>query len=183
MALELLSTLAAIGTFFVIAATAVAAIIQLRHLRSSNQITAITGVQDTIESAEFAAARRFIQNELPRLMKDPQFASQLENRVLRDELQSVSRVGNVFENLGVFCKYGIIDKEIACDLFSGPILSSWTALAPFFAIRRRVLDAPALFENFEFLAMLAEDFEARHPDGAYPAGARRMLKADQETAT
>jgi hypothetical protein len=183
MSLELLSTLAAIGTFIVVAATAVAAIIQLRHLRSSNQITAITGVQDAIESAEFAAARRFIQNELPRLMKDPQFASQLENRVLGDELQSVGRVGNVFENLGVFCKYGIIDKEIACDLFSGPILSSWTALAPFFAIRRRVLDAPALFENFEFLAMLAEDFEARHPDGAYPPGARRMLKADQETAT
>jgi hypothetical protein len=183
LSLELLSTLAAVGTFVVIAATAAAAVVQLRHLRSSNQISAIAAAQDAIESAEFTAARRFIQNDLPRLMKDPQFASQIENRVLGSELQSVSRVGNVFENLGVFCKYGIIDKEIACDLFSGPILSSWTALAPFFAIRRRALDAPALFENFEFLAMLAEDFEARHPDGAYPPGARRMLKDDQTSAT
>jgi hypothetical protein len=163
-----------VGTFIVIAATAIAAIVQLRHLRSSNQISAISGVQEAMESAEFAAARRFIQNDLPRLMKEPRFAERLANRVMDDELASLNHLSNLFENLGVFCKYGIIDKDVACDLFSGPALSSWNAMAPFIAIRRRVLDAPALLENFEYLAMLCEDFEARHPDGAYPRGARRM---------
>ncbi|HEV2909756.1 MAG TPA: hypothetical protein VGX02_10825, partial [Candidatus Eremiobacteraceae bacterium] len=74
MSLELLSAIAAIGTFVVIAATAVAAIVQLRHLRSSNQISAITGIQETIESPEFEAARRFIHSDLPLLMKEPRFA-------------------------------------------------------------------------------------------------------------
>ncbi|MBV8282486.1 MAG: hypothetical protein JO347_10555, partial [Candidatus Eremiobacteraeota bacterium] len=39
MSLELWSTIAAVGTFVVITATAIAAVIQLRHMRSSNQIT------------------------------------------------------------------------------------------------------------------------------------------------
>jgi hypothetical protein len=174
MSLELLSTIAAVGTFVVIAATAIAAIVQLRHLRSSNQISAIGSVQAVIESAEFEAARRFIQNDLPRLMQEPHFAERAEKRVLDNELAPLQLIGNVYESLGIFCKYGIIDKAVACDLFSGPILSSWTALIPFLAIRRRRLDAPALWENFEFLAVLCEDFEMRHPDGAYPKWARRI---------
>jgi hypothetical protein len=181
MSPELISAIAAVGTFVVIAATAFAAIAQLRHLRGSNQISAITGVQEVIESAEFRAARRFIQNNLPRLMKEPHFLPRIEQRVLDDDLASLNLVGNIFENLGAFCKYGIIDKEIVCDLFSGPILSSWTVMMPIIAIRRRCLDAPALLENFEYLAMLCEDFETRHPDGAYLRGARRMRVEEPRT--
>jgi hypothetical protein len=40
MSLELLNTFATLGTFVVIAGTAIAAIVQLRHARSSNQIAA-----------------------------------------------------------------------------------------------------------------------------------------------
>lgn len=182
MSLELLSALAAIGTFVVIAATAVAAIVQLRHLRSSNQIHAITGVQEVIESPQFRTARRFIQDELPRLIKAPDFSERIKHRVLDDELVSLNIVGNIFENLGALCKYGIIDKEIVCDLFSGPILSAWNAMVPVIAIRRRALDAPALLENFEYLAMLCEDFETRHPGGAYPRGARRLPLSEKTPA-
>jgi hypothetical protein len=174
MSLELVSLLAAVGTFVVIAATAAAAIVQLRHLRSSNQISAINGFQEILESPEFIAARRFVQSELPRLLKDPRFASRVENRVLDSELAGLNLVANVFESLGIYCKYRLIDKEVACDLFSGPVLWSWTALMPYIAIRRRLLDAPGIAENFEYMAMLCEDFEARHPQGAYPPGARRL---------
>ena len=41
MSLELVNTLATLGTFLVIGATATAAIIQLRHMRGSNQIVAL----------------------------------------------------------------------------------------------------------------------------------------------
>ena len=174
LSFELVSAIAAVGTFVVIAATAFAAIVQLRHLRSSNQITAITGVREVIESPEFVAGRRFLQSELPRLMKEPHFAARVEDRVMDSELMPLNLVGNVFESLGIFCKYRIIDKDVACDLFSGPVLTSWSALAPLIGMRRRALDSPGLWENFEYLAMLCEAFEARHPDGAYPHGARRL---------
>jgi len=48
MSLETWSTAASIGTFVVIAATAVAALAQLRHMRSSNQIAAVTAMQHLI---------------------------------------------------------------------------------------------------------------------------------------
>jgi hypothetical protein len=38
MSLELLNVLAGLGTFVVIAASAIAAVVQLRHLRASNQL-------------------------------------------------------------------------------------------------------------------------------------------------
>jgi hypothetical protein len=47
-----------VGTFIVVAATAIAAIFQLHHLRSSNQINAIIGVQQIFESPEFRAWAR-----------------------------------------------------------------------------------------------------------------------------
>jgi hypothetical protein len=175
LSLELVGTIASVGTFVVIAATAYAAIVQLRHLRSSNQISALGGVQAAIEAPEFVSARRFINSELPGLLKEPGFADRIKTRVLAEDLRALNVIGNVFESLGTLCKYGIVDKEVVCDLFSGPVLSSWKDMVPVIAIRRRSLDAPALLENFEYLAVLCENFEARHPDGAYPRGARRLL--------
>ena len=55
MSVELLSTLASVGTFIVIGATAIAAIIQLRHMRGSNQIIALTECRETLESESLPA--------------------------------------------------------------------------------------------------------------------------------
>jgi len=59
MSLELFNILARLGTFIVIAATAIAAIVQLRHMRSSNQIAAINELRETIETPEFQVAQQF----------------------------------------------------------------------------------------------------------------------------
>jgi hypothetical protein len=174
MSLELLSAIASVGTFAVILVTAVAAVVQLRHMRGSNQIAALTECREVIESPEFSAARRFIQDELPVLLEEPGFAARVERRVLETQLQPINFIGNFFENLGAFVKYGIIDREIACDLWSGVVQITWNTLLPVTNIRRKFLKTQALLENFEYLAVLSEDYIARHPDGAYPKGMRRM---------
>jgi hypothetical protein len=61
MSLELVNTFATLGTFSVIAATAIAAIVQLRHMRGSNQIVALNELRETTETAEFRAAQLFVQ--------------------------------------------------------------------------------------------------------------------------
>ena len=159
-----------------IAATAIAAIIQLRHLRSSNQLAALTECREVIESQRFFAARRFLEVDLSNMMKQPGFVARLKPRIMDDELEPAQFVGNFFENMGAFVKYGIIDKDIACDLWGGAVLSSWRLLFPITRVRREALD-PALLENFEFLAVLCEDFVAKHPLGTYPKGMRRMPDA------
>jgi len=73
MSLELVNTFATLGTFLVIGATAVAAIIQLRHARSSNQIATLNELRETSISEELRAALHFVHTELPVKLRDPAF--------------------------------------------------------------------------------------------------------------
>jgi hypothetical protein len=178
MSLELVSAIASIGTFVVIAATAFAAIVQLHHLRGSNQIVALTEIREVVESEKFQAARHFIVDELPILMQEPGIKEGLLAPLMDKRLEPASYIGNVFENLGTLVKYRIIDRDIACDLWGGVVVTAWTSLQPVTAIRRQ-RPGPwiALWENFEYLAVLSEDFYKSHPQGAYPEGVRRMPQA------
>jgi hypothetical protein len=65
-----LETASSVGTFFVIAATAVAALIQLRHMRGNNQIAAAMAINQVTEGDEFQAARRFIRENLGARLQD-----------------------------------------------------------------------------------------------------------------
>ena len=94
MSLELVNTLATFGTFFVIAATAIAAIVQLRHARSSNQIAALNELRETMETPEFQAARHFLVTELPVKVQDPAFRYQFLERSARTG-ETKALIGNV----------------------------------------------------------------------------------------
>ncbi|MBV8172813.1 MAG: hypothetical protein JO219_12880, partial [Candidatus Eremiobacteraeota bacterium] len=50
MSLELWNTFATMGTFVVISATAIAALVQLRHARASYQITALAELNKAHDS-------------------------------------------------------------------------------------------------------------------------------------
>jgi hypothetical protein len=178
MSLETLTTAASIGTFLVIAATAIAAFVQLRHLRGSNSINALTECREVMESEEFGAAMRFVAYKLPELIKDPDVRRKLGQRPLVEQLRPITIVGNFFESLGGFVRCGIIDSDIACALWSGVVLSSWHRLAPTLAIMRR--DAGSgLWEQFEYLAKKSDEWGRRHKDGIYPAGLARMPIKDE----
>lgn len=77
MSLELLNTLGTLATFVVIAATAIAAIVQLRHARSSNHIAALNELRETRETPHFQAANNFVAGQLSEKLHDPAFRYQL----------------------------------------------------------------------------------------------------------
>ena len=174
---ELLTAVASIGTFVVIAATAVAAFVQLRHVRGSNAIAALTECREVLESEEFQSARRFVQNVLPDMLNDEIVRRELELAPLPERLEPLNIVGNFFESLGAFVRHGIIDKEIACSLWSAVVLDNWERLAPALAIMRRKAGA-SLWENFEYLSSISKDWLDRHQDGDYPPDARHMPVVD-----
>ena len=177
MNLEMVNTVASVGTLLVIAATAVAALVQLRHARSSNQIVALTECREVLESEAFANALRFVERRLPELLKDPATRARLMVAPVDEDLRAVNVVGNFFESMGSFVKHDIIDKEIACDLWSGIVVSAWDSLVPVLAIYRRVA-APALWENFEYLAATMQAWNAMHPEGGYPASLPHLPVVD-----
>ena len=191
MSLELVNTLATFGTFVVIAATAIAAIVQLRHARSSNQIVALNELREMMEAPEFVAAFEFISTELSSKLQDSSFRHQWNDRSARTDegkrpIGKIRTIMNYYEGMGVLVKTGLVDRELALDMWSEVIIGAWDNLAPFTVMgRRRQRD---LCENFEYLTVLAQDFLAAHPKGTYPSGVRRIdlkdewLEADKQYA-
>jgi hypothetical protein len=179
MSADWVTAIATAGTFVVIAASAAAALVQLRHMRSSNQIVALTEIRETLESPGFEMAMKYVHHEFPRRLQDPDVRKRLlAPGPTPDEFVPIRTVSSFFEQFGAFVKRGIIDRDIVCDLYGPPVLTNWEILAPFVANRRAAVNNPALFENFEYLATMSKGWIERHPDGAYPRHARRMPQPD-----
>lgn len=174
MSLEVLSTAASVGTLIVIAASAIAALIQLRHMRGSNQIIALTECRETIESREFSEAQRFVSFELPKRLQQADERLKMAVLPFSGDYEALGSVANFFESMGLFVKTGIIDRRIACDFWSYIVIRNWNALLPITTYVRHTLAAPQLWENFEYLAMLSKRYMDENPQGSYPAGAPRM---------
>jgi len=174
MSPEWLTAIGTLGTFVVIAASAVAALMQLRHMRSGNQIAALTEIRETMESADFQQALRWTAHELPRLLEDPRVQALISNAgPLAPELEHARTVGNFFETTGAAVRHGFIDRGVACDLWGHVVTRNWNLLAPFIANRRAAV-SPNLFEHFEYFAVLSQHWLAKHRDGTYPKSLERM---------
>lgn len=177
MTAEWIAALSTAATFLVIAASAAAALVQLRHLRVSNQIAAINEVMNVLQSPDFAETLRFLRAELPALLQDPEVRRALVGpswlHDVPEEYRRLSVVANYFEVLGSLVKNAIIDTRIVCELWSSIIVDLWEAFGPVVMQRRVVLEMPVLWENFEYLAVVSEAWMVRHPTGNYPRGTRR----------
>jgi hypothetical protein len=178
MNLELLNTLATLGTLFVITGTAIAAIYQLRQMRGANQITALTEIRASQETPQFVRATHFVYSELPAKMQDPAFRYQVANRTARTAefngmISDAEIVGNSYENIGVLAKTGLVDRQHLLDIHSQLVIDAWSALGDMTAILRAHYGS-AIWENFEYLAVLSQDWQAAHAGGNYPPGVRRI---------
>jgi Domain of unknown function (DUF4760) len=170
---EWVTAIATVFTALVIGASALAAAVQIRHLRTGNQISAYNECRETMEGPEFREALAFIRNEIPQRLADPATVVAITDSALRSEYAGLRLVANLFESMGLFVKTGMMDEKIACELWSGIVLTSWNNLRPLTAeLRRRF--GPGIWINFEYMAVLADDFIRHFPDGGYPAGVRRM---------
>jgi hypothetical protein len=175
MSLELLNTF---GTFVVIAATALAALVQLRHMRSSNQIAALSDLYERMRAPDFVSAQQFVVKRLPEKMQDPGFRYQAVHRAARTDetaelIAKISAVGSYHEEMGLLTKSRLIDVDLLCDMHSQTIIQAWDALSEFTAIAREQYGR-AIYENFEYVTVLAQDWMAKHRAGTYPANVRRL---------
>lgn len=173
MSPEWVTAIATAGTFVVIAASAIAALVQLRHMRGSNQIVALTECRETLESPEFRDAQRFVSYELPKRLNDPEECRKAAQIPFHGEYEAIATVANFFESMGLFVKRGIIDRRIACDFWSFVVLRNWEALLPITSYVRDKLGQPALWENFEYMASLSDLYQREHPS-SYPRRMERM---------
>ena len=174
--LELLNTMASIGSFAVIAATAIAATVQLRHLNRNNQLQAVIALRAERNMPELSEATEFVVNELDAKLKDQAYRTELEmgdapSRAAHKELV----LADFYEHIGAYVKKKLIDEDVYFEQASPG--RYWALVEPAIAIYRRKR-GPQCFDNFEFLVVREQEWDKAHPRGTYPAGVRRLELRD-----
>jgi hypothetical protein len=176
--LELLNTGVGIATLLVFGGTAVAALVQIRHLRASNELDALLRITELMRADALQDAFRYVETELAAKLADPAYRRELGKRGFVDARRHPEMdVCNWFNEVGTLVKNQLIDEHTFLDLFNRLVTYYWNRLEGVVAVLRRER-GPGQYENFEYLAMLAERWQARHPHGAYPAGAKRLETSD-----
>jgi hypothetical protein len=170
---ETLSTAAAIGTFIVIAATAIAAVVQLGHLRAQNQLTGLLTVLARVEDPQFNAwvdaAREMIRLRLP----DPAFRMSIIDGTFERNDNPWLNLGNSYDWVGSLVKHKLIPEESLLDVYSGRVIQAWEIIEPLVPLMRKRAGM-AVWENFEYLVVRARECNVQNPQGAYPKGVSRL---------
>ena len=184
MSLELVNTLASVLTTVIIAATAIAAMIQLRHLRANNQIELQLAIHKAFIDRDFWAAMGKARTEIPRLAKDlgfEEFSKRYHRGVpaegderFEDGYEAALVVGRTFENIGNMIRNGLSDPRMFFEQYSTLVVSAWEATEPVTRLRRRVEGSDLPWEDFEYLTALARRWLAGH-GSVYPKGVERIL--------
>ncbi len=173
MSLEVLSTAAAVGTFVVIAATAIAAVVQLRHLRAQNQLTGLLTVLARVEDPQFNEwvdqAREMVKARLP----DDAYRRAILDGTYERKNNPWLNLANSYDWVGSLVKQKLIPEESLLDVYAGRIIQAWEIIEGLVPLVRR-RSGPVVWENFEYLVVRAREWSLRHAAGAYPKGVPRL---------
>jgi hypothetical protein len=183
MSLDAVAALSQVGTFIVIAATAVTAIVQLRHLRSGNQLMWMRGLAQDYEGAEFRDAFHFVRAELTERLKEQHFRNELRSGLIDRARHPEVVVLNLFENWGRYYRGGAVDRTLFLTQFCRVIVSHWEVLEPAVTlIATRTGGLNTSFGSFEYLTVKARDWMADNPHADYPKGTPRIPLTDKWAA-
>jgi hypothetical protein len=175
---DLINSLSQLGTLLVVIATAVAGIAQLRHLRASNELEALLRLTEQLREPHMQVALGFVQRELEGKLRDPAYRAELAHIGFIDaHAHPEMDACNWFNEVGALVKGRLIDEHVFLDLFARLVTYYWKQLLPVIAILRRERGA-SQYEDFEFLARLAQTWTAAHPGGAFPKRVARMPVED-----
>lgn len=178
MSFEVLNAAAAIGTFFVILATAIAAAYELRHMQAKTQLQALVAILQDFRSPELQEALRYVQAYLDQKMHDPQYRNELATIGFVDaRAHPEMTVCNWFNEMGTLVKNQIVDPHVFLDQFARLINQYWKILSPTVAVLRRER-GDLQYQNFEYLAALSMQWVTQHPRGVYPKQVPHMHIVD-----
>jgi hypothetical protein len=172
MSLEAWNTAFAGLTFAVITATAIAALVQLKHLRSSTQLQAWLALIERWNDADLHKMIIYCRNELPAKLQTAKYQQAMRSGGERSEHPEWG-LADYWEQIGAMAKYGFVIEGPWLDLACYSILESWKHLSPSIGLYREHV-GPSMYENFEYLAAKAKAWIESHPDGNFPSSTKRL---------
>jgi hypothetical protein len=173
--LEIVNTSATVATLVVLACAAVAAMIQLSHIRAANQLAAFMAINGPGQTPAMLDHLDFIYQKLPSLIQsDPHYVRRFAEGTapLKD---SPLLVAFWFDQIGIVLREKLVSPDV---IFQGSsayaTLRCWQVMYPLIeATRTR---APSAFLHFEYVAVRAKLWVAAHPNGDYPKGVPRWFQ-------
>jgi hypothetical protein len=173
--LSLWNAVISTATLLVVAATAIAALRQIRHLRAQNTLAGLLKILEHWRDPAFQRALHFVTADLPRLLDDPQYMADLDRPPVDRTRHLELEVCDWYEQIGSYMKYGLLDEEMLMDVSSSSCNSAWASLEPVIARMRRTR-GDTLYENFEYMAARGVLFQRAHPNGCYPPDTPRLAE-------
>jgi hypothetical protein len=168
----------ALATLLVLSAAAIAALVQLRHIRSSNESNTFSTALELWFTPSVQRGLGFIQHDLAAKMDDPAFRGELDAQGGVDhERHPELNVLDYFDNLGIYVVLGTVREGLILQAAAQLIATLWETLSPTIAIMRRKR-GKQLYASFEYLAWRARLWNKRYPDGYTPSGFTRLPNPD-----
>jgi hypothetical protein len=176
MSLELWGTIGSIATFLVIGVTAVAALVQLRHIRRANQLAGLQSIFAMLQDPGVRELINYVRHDLANSMKDQSFRDGLLAVPVDRRKHPEMYLCDIYNHVGSFVRSGLIDESVYLQTDWYNVRLYWGLLSDTVSQTRR--NARFTFENFEWLAARAQRWIEQHPNGDYPEGEARMLPRD-----
>jgi len=161
-----------VATLIVIAASAIAAIVQLRHLRAGNQLSGLITVFSMLQDPSVRELLTYVRHELADRLKDADFRKGLLEIPIDRQKHPELYLCDMYNHIGSFVRSGLIDERTYLQTDWYNVNLYWSLLVDVIIIGRS--NRPYLFENFEYLAARAKAWLDEHPEGDYPLNERRM---------
>lgn len=176
---EEVSAISAFVTMIVIAASAIAAVVQLRHMRAGNAITGFIGMMDKWSSPDARRIQSYVfGGEMDRKLADADYRKGLTvpliDRLAHPEVAYL----DFWESIGMLNKLGYFPEDAFMESGGPNCLRSWKKLEPVIAIIRRSR-GPQAYDSFEYLASRVMIWDAQHPEGVFPRRTPHLPVVDQ----
>lgn len=159
---------ASLATLVVVAITAYAALRQMRHIRSGNQVAALLPLIAEYRSAEVSESLNYVMSGLADDLRDPKARGGVSAIPATGPARKAMKAINFYESVGAMICARVLDLELVMRYFILPS-EMWAIAEDYIALSRRTR-GPEVFENFEAMVAFEQKYAARHGTSLYPSG-------------
>ena len=156
MTWEALTATATVITTVVIAATAIAAIVQIRQLKLATQLEGFLALHREYASPEMYAAREYVANELPVRLRDEKYRQELVTGSAFIATHPELILGNFWEKVGTLVSTGMLEPNLYLEMGAYRVIEAWDHLADVIALRRRT--EPLQWAGFDHIVKLSREY-------------------------
>lgn len=174
---EWLTAAASALTLVVVAITAYAALRQIKHMRSGNQVAALLPIIEKYQTAEVQASLQYALASLATDLESPAARSGVVGRPVSGPARAALAVFNFYESVGALVAAGALELQLVLRYFTLPS-DLWEIGEDFIALSRRSR-GPEVFENFEALVAMERAYAKARGTSRYPRGLPHVILRDR----